>query len=188
MSLSSKKIEILDSAQEMIQRRGYNGFSFADISIAVGIRKASIHHHFSSKLVLAIAVIRRYREIFNDHLIKIADEGKDWLDKIQRYSKLYEAVLREDKSCLCGMLASDIETLPGALKKEIREFFTDNVTWLSEILRVRHHSLTNKRLHDVSWQIISFLQGIVMMARMLGKPELLSSASKELFFQLENMK
>jgi TetR/AcrR family transcriptional repressor of nem operon len=187
MQSSSKKTEILDFAQEIIQKRGYNGFSYADISAAVGIRKASIHHHFSSKEVLAIAVVRRYKENFNSYLGKIASKGKNLQDKIHQYAKLYEAVLREDKLCLCGILASDMETLPDILKKEVQSFFADNVAWLSKMLSQHYSSLSKKRLHDISWQIISSLQGAVIMAKMSGKPELLTSISKELLVQLESL-
>jgi TetR/AcrR family transcriptional repressor of nem operon len=63
MRLSTTKIEILDAAQNIIQLRGYNGFSFANISQTVGISKASIHHHFPSKAALGLllfAAIERY--------------------------------------------------------------------------------------------------------------------------------
>jgi TetR/AcrR family transcriptional regulator, transcriptional repressor for nem operon len=188
MQSSSKKNEILDFAQEIIQKRGYNGFSYADISRAVGIRKASIHHHFPSKEALAVTVVRRYRERFISYLAKIAAEGKNLRDKINKYAKLYEAVLQEDRLCLCGTLASDIETLPDVLKKEIQAFFVDNVEWLSKILSLHYSSFSKKRLSDVSWQIISSLQGAVIMAKMSEKPELLTSISKELSVQLENLK
>lgn len=65
MKTSDKKNEILDCAQTLIQKRGYNGFSYADISSTVGIRKASIHHHFSTKVDLAVAVVERYRAILS---------------------------------------------------------------------------------------------------------------------------
>lgn len=188
MQSSSKKTEILDFAQEIIQKRGYNGFSYADISEVVGIRKASIHHHFPSKEALVVAVVRRYREMFISYLTKIAKEGKNLSDKVSKYAKLYEAVLQEDRLCLCGTLASDIETLPDALKKEVRAFFADNTKWLSTILSSYYSSLSNKRLRDVSWQIISSLQGAVIMAKMLNKPALLTSISKELIVQIENLK
>ena len=41
--------QILDVAQDLVRCRGYSAFSYADISKQVGIRKASIHYHFSSK-------------------------------------------------------------------------------------------------------------------------------------------
>jgi len=188
MKLSAKKTEILDLAQELIQRRGYNGFSYADIAETVGIRKASIYHHFSSKEVLAIAVVRRYRENFSRHLEKIAiNKNNIWFDKIYKYAKLYEEVLNEKRLCLCGMLASEMESLPAAVKNEIEYFFTQNVTWLSKVLVSQYPKLSKKRLNDLSWQIISFLQGAVIMARMSSKKELFSSACKELLSQLQNL-
>ena len=185
--LPTTKEDILDSAQELIQTRGYNGFSFADISAIVGIRKASIHHHFPSKTDLAIEVIRRYKDTFNISLQNIAAGKKTWIDKIRAYSKLYEHVLHEDKLCLCGMLASDIETLPIELKIEIQLFFSDNVAWLSKVLVSHFPTLSKKRLNHVSWQIISSLQGGLMMARMFDKREIFSSAAEELITSLEQI-
>jgi len=57
--------QILDVAQEMVQTRGYNAFSYADISAQVGIRKASIHYHFPNKSDLGKEVVARYRERFS---------------------------------------------------------------------------------------------------------------------------
>ncbi len=43
MKTTDTKLKILDTAQELIQKLGVNAMSYADISTAVGIRKASIH-------------------------------------------------------------------------------------------------------------------------------------------------
>src|SRR5262245_51674174 len=111
MKTSDRKEEILDCAQSLIQTRGYNGFSYADISGRVGIRKASIHHHFPTKVDLAVAVIARYSAAFNNCLSNI-NAQENWMSKIRLYAELYREALDEDKLCLCGMLASDMETLP----------------------------------------------------------------------------
>jgi len=47
--LSDTAERILDIAQDLIQRRGFNAFSYHDIAAPMGIRKASIHYHFPSK-------------------------------------------------------------------------------------------------------------------------------------------
>ena len=43
---------ILDIAERLVQRRGFNGFSYADIAAELGITKASLHYHFPSKAEL----------------------------------------------------------------------------------------------------------------------------------------
>ena len=67
--------QILASARNFIVTGGYNGFSYADIAGEVGIRKASIHHHFPSKTDLGIAVVDRYIARFGTALAAIASES-----------------------------------------------------------------------------------------------------------------
>ncbi|MBA2652857.1 MAG: TetR/AcrR family transcriptional regulator [Tatlockia sp.] len=185
MKTSDKKNEILDCAQALIQRCGYNGFSYADISIAVGIRKASIHHHFPTKVDLAVAVIERYEEVFNASLSNINSQ-KDWLEKVRHYTELYKQVLGEDKLCLCGMLASDMETLPENLKTAVRSFLSGNADWLVEVL-ADNSQLSKKRLINIAWQIINQLQGGIMMARILEDPAIFSDSCAELLSQLKHL-
>ena len=47
--------DLLDVAQDLVQKRGLNAVSFQDLSDAVGIRKASVHHHFGNKAVMVQA-------------------------------------------------------------------------------------------------------------------------------------
>ena len=44
---------IMDAAERRIRELGYNGFSFRDIAADVGIKSASVHHHFPTKPALA---------------------------------------------------------------------------------------------------------------------------------------
>lgn len=61
-SMTSTSEKILDIAQSLIVAGGYNGFSYADIAAAIGIRKASIHHHFPTKAELVAVLVDRYRQ------------------------------------------------------------------------------------------------------------------------------
>lgn len=187
MKTPTTKNDILDAAQDIIQLRGYNGFSFADIAQTVGIRKASIHHHFPSKAALGVAVIRRYREVFNECLDEANVKGHTWIEKIHSYVKLYENVLLQNKLCLCGMLASDIETLPKPLKKELRGFFDDNVLWLANVIKAQFKSMPEERLQEIAWYIISSMQGGVMLARMQKQVAIFSSIWKVLNLYLKNL-
>jgi len=54
---SHTRTRILDTAQDLVQRIGANAMSYQHISEAVGIRKASIHHHFPKKEDLLEALI-----------------------------------------------------------------------------------------------------------------------------------
>lgn len=184
MKTESRKQEILDVAQIMIQKRGFNGFSYADIAEEIGIRKASIHHHFSSKAVLGVAIVQRYRETFNLYLEQINSEEKSWLDKIRQFGNLYAELLKQNKLCLCGMLASDIEILPRALQKEIRIYFQENVLWLCNVLNEHYKAANPKKFNDIAWQIISSLQGAIMMARMQSDEKIFHAVTNKLYTHL----
>ncbi len=54
-----RKDEIVDEATRLFAERGYEGASMADLAERVGLRKASLFHHFASKDVLYAAVLER---------------------------------------------------------------------------------------------------------------------------------
>jgi len=52
---------ILDVAQRLVQQRGFNGFSYADVAAELGVTKAALHYHFGGRPELLQAIIDRYR-------------------------------------------------------------------------------------------------------------------------------
>ncbi|MGB3614724.1 MAG: TetR/AcrR family transcriptional regulator, partial [Elainellaceae cyanobacterium] len=60
MAQVNTKTQILDVAQDLVQRLGVNGMSYKDISEIVGIRKASVHTHFPKKDDLLLTLLERY--------------------------------------------------------------------------------------------------------------------------------
>ena len=46
--------QILDIAQRLVQTRGFNAFSYADIANELNVSKASLHYHFTSKAKLGV--------------------------------------------------------------------------------------------------------------------------------------
>ena len=70
---------ILDVAQGLVQTRGYNAFSYADIAAALHVTKASLHYHFPSKASLGLSLIARYESRFRQ-LLEII-QNKDQIRK-----------------------------------------------------------------------------------------------------------
>src|SRR5438309_620198 len=101
---------ILDVAERLVQSRGFNGFSYADVAAELGVTKASLHYHFPGKAELGEALINRYAGRFGEALQTIDLDGGDVHARLEAYAALYASVLREQRMCLCGMLAADYET------------------------------------------------------------------------------
>ncbi|HEY1566924.1 MAG TPA: helix-turn-helix domain-containing protein, partial [Solirubrobacteraceae bacterium] len=53
------RTRILDTAERLVQTRGFNGFSYADVATELGVTKASLHYHFPGKAELGEALIAR---------------------------------------------------------------------------------------------------------------------------------
>ena len=56
----STRALLLNEAEALLRTRGYAAFSYADLAERVGIRKASIHHHFRTKEELGVSLIDAY--------------------------------------------------------------------------------------------------------------------------------
>jgi TetR/AcrR family transcriptional repressor of nem operon len=159
---------ILDAAERLVQSRGYNGFSYADIAVQLGISKASLHHHFATKATLGQALIGRYHANFEQALASIDASGVDAAEKLQCYARLYAAVLEGERLCLCGMLAAEYDTLPIAMQQGIRQFFNLNEEWLAAVLQEgrrggRFHRQGSAR--ETARLLLGALEGAMLVAR-----------------------
>src|SRR5271167_2201454 len=91
---------ILDSAERLVQRRGFNGFSYANVAAELNITTASLHYHFPGKAELGEALIVRYAARFADALEQIDDRLPGAPAKLDAYAGLYADVLRGKRMCL----------------------------------------------------------------------------------------
>jgi len=158
----------LDAAERLVQRMGFNWFSYADIAGELGIRKASLHHHFPSKADLGCALIVRYRDRFAEELQRIDALPLDAFTKLMRYAGLYEAVLRGDRLCLCGMLAAEYASLPAPMQVEIRAYFDLNRKWLTSVVREGQRKRlfhTRDTPESASLTLLGALEGAMLIAR-----------------------
>ena len=163
---------ILDVAERLVQTRGFNGFSYADIAGALTVTKASIHYHFPTKAELGTRLVTRYERAFLAALAEIDRTAGDAREKLARYVKIYGDVLRNNRMCLCGMLAAEFATLPKPMKDEMRHFFDENDRWLVAVLEEGRRSGALKfsgSSLDVARALVGALEGAMMLARSYGE-------------------
>ena len=129
--------QILDTAEELIQRGGFHAFSFQDVADRIGIKKASIYYHHPAKAELGREVIARYRRRFKEVAAAIEDDKKDishW-DALTLYLEPIAAIARtDDRVCLCGVLGGEFMALPEEMQDEVATFFDEHQKWLARLL------------------------------------------------------
>lgn len=179
---------ILNVAERLVQTRGFNGFSYADIAAEVGITKASLHYHFATKAQLGRTLIERYTGAFESALHKIMSAQTDARSRVRAYVKIYADVLAEGRMCLCGMAAAEYGTLPEPMQKALRAFFTANERWLAQLLeqaqREGYLSLRAPATEEAS-MLMSALEGAMLVARAMGDRARFEAMARALLVQLE---
>ena len=174
---------ILDIAERLVQKRGFNGFSYADIAAELKITTASLHYHFAGKAELGRALVARYSERFFEALVAIEAHQKDAPARLAAYANLYAAVLREKRLCLCGMLAAEYDTLPKAMRESVLRFFDENELWLTRVLEDGRSAGSldfSGRSEEAARAIVCGLEGAMLVARPYGDIVRFQSAAQQL--------
>ena len=181
---------ILDVAEQLVQTRGYNGISYADIAVQLGVTKASLHYHFPSKAELGCALIERYHASFDAALDSIGRQESGPREKLRQYAARYQAVLNNERMCLCGMLAAEYATLPAAMKTRLTSFFDANERWLAAVLGgglragvFRFDDSPNERAR----LLLGALEGAMLIARSYGDPRRFGIAVEHVLADIERV-
>jgi TetR/AcrR family transcriptional regulator, transcriptional repressor for nem operon len=179
---------ILDIAERLVQVRGFNGFSYADIAAELHITKAALHYHFAGKGDLGEALITRYASRFAEALGRADTAGLGPRGKLAAYADLYLQVLRDRKMCLCGMLAAEYQTLPQPMRDAVIGFFDQNESWLEAVLQQGRDEGSLQftgSARDAARMIVSGLEGAMLIARPYGDIARFQAAAANLLAGLE---
>jgi TetR/AcrR family transcriptional repressor of nem operon len=148
---------LMDLAEVHIRNAGYGGFSFRDLAAEIGIKSASVHHHFPTKATMAAAVARRYADRFYSAVERRPNETSD--EAIAAYRSTFKIALdRDGLMCLFGVLGAESGGLSPEIATEILSFFRRCIEDLSERI-----DGPNRKAR--AFQIIATLEGGMMLAR-----------------------
>src|SRR6476660_5518096 len=128
------KEKILDTAQELIQRRSLQGFSFQDIADEVGVRKASLYHHFDSKDAMALAVLERSTERVRAQLAEV--DGEEPAARLERYFDMFRVLHgKAERMCPGGSFGSVFDAVSSSVQTALYHFAKMHLDLLEDIVR-----------------------------------------------------
>jgi len=132
---SERKQQILTLASDLLRTRGFEGFSYQDLSQELGIRKASIHHHFAKKEDLGLALCNWTKTWLEQGLNHFDKHGSSQWNKLERYiAAAKKHVLDEQKICPLSSLHGDMSLLPVSMVKAIKALDEIELNWVSRVL------------------------------------------------------
>jgi TetR/AcrR family transcriptional regulator, transcriptional repressor for nem operon len=188
-NLSTTSDDILACARSLIVAGGYNGFSYADIADVVGIRKASIHHHFPSKVDLVRTLVARYREEAEAGMASLELQVSDPLEQLRSYAGYWEACIADASApfCVCALLASQLPVLPEEVGLEVRAHFRSLSAWLTSVLErgARHGQLQLMNTPRAEAEtFMATVHGAMLSARAYGDPKIFGAVTGPLLERL----
>lgn len=131
------KTTLLDIAENAARSRGFDGFSYADLAEAAGIRKASIHYHFATKAVLSAALMDRYHATVKRVCADIDATGRCAAEKLAALIAFYRAALGGGETlCLCVALTISRDSLANDVKDKIVKFRSMMTAWMTTVFEL----------------------------------------------------
>lgn len=181
--------EILNCARSLIIEGGYNGFSYSDIANVVGIRNASIHHHFPSKSDLVRTLVAQYRKEAEAGLAELERRVSDPLARLRAYAGYWEACITDATApfCVCALLATQIPVLPEEVAVEVRGHFRALSAWLTSLLEwgARQGSLRLAGTAKAEAEVfMAAVHGGMLSARAYGDPKIFGVVTRPLLKRL----
>jgi len=128
------KTALLDTAEQAARARGFDGFSYADLAEAVGIRKASVHYHFPTKAGLSDAMMARYHATMSAALDEITETHQKAAHQLLGLVSHYRVALHDGtRMCLCVALTTSHDSLPAPVQDQLVAFREMVIGWTRQV-------------------------------------------------------
>lgn len=161
MSIDTRQ-SLIKSAEFMLRSRGYAAFSYSDLEKMVGIRKASIHHHFPKKEDLGIEIVESYIERSILDFAKIEQDFPNAFGRLCAFASLFRAAMADGMLPLCGSLAAEMAVLPEKMQELTQKYFRVQLQWLEKIINtgISNGEFSSEgKPSQLAFQLLSLLEG-----------------------------
>ena len=169
--MRERQSEILMLAEEMIQTKGYDSFSYNDLSLRLGIRKASIHHHFPKKQELGLAYLKYRFETVKDVANQLRQSRMTPLQKLKTYLDKGVKSIEEKKICPISSFQADRWNINDEMKEVLNKTEEAELEILKTVLdegRISGEVFFVGEASDQAKLILSSMKGAILYAQGQG--------------------
>jgi TetR/AcrR family transcriptional regulator, transcriptional repressor for nem operon len=164
--MSDKRNELEALAADLVQRSGLRELSFRQLADLAGIKSSSVHYYFPEKGDLTAVLISTYSAAFAEQLQFLTQNQSNLHDRLMAFVDLFEAAARDNKFCLCGMLAAELAALDERSRNLLEAFFQHSEDWLTEQLSQPPTTLSNPLApRQLAAVFMSGLEGALLLDR-----------------------
>lgn len=175
---------LLDTAEVAARTRGFDGFSYADLSDAVGIRKASIHYHFPTKAGLSSALMERYHAGLEARCEAIDAQEPTASGRLRALVDLYrDALGGGEMLCLCVSMLASRESLSDEVRAQLVRFRAMMRDWIGTVFELGRADGSIGNVGDTASEAsaaLAMLEGAHLAARAEADPRAFDDALEPL--------
>lgn len=153
---------IIDVADSLFYKRGYNQTSFQDISDATGIPRGNFYYYFKTKDEILGAVVNSRIATLTAMLNRCEAETDDPRQRLLLFSNMLESNRDEviQSGCPIGSLSSELAKDTPALQEKSRQAFVLLRDWVRQQFEI----LGKADADDLAMDLLAKLQGATVMA------------------------
>lgn len=172
----------MDFAELTARSRGFDGFSYADMAAAVGIRKASVHYHFPTKANLSEALVERYQAGLQHRLAEIDAAHPTAGARLEALIALYRAALHDGQTvCLCIAFSISRESLSETVIAGVGAIRAMLIRWIAATFELGRRdgsiSAVNRSAQEAH-ATLAMLEGAHLAARAEEAPAVFDAATQ----------
>jgi len=175
---TSTKTELLHEASRMLLSKGLNGFSLQELATKLNIKKASLFHHYPSKLALALELYRFYQASFTEWVEAHAHLPPE-KQLISYTEKLTSWICEKQRVCPVGALSLEWNQVEPELQLEIKKLHELQRDWLTKLFKMiqKEHGL-RLSLNEAVMGTMGLIQGSIQIARIIDDPTMVKKNLK----------
>ena len=167
-----RKTEILKVSAEMLRVKGFDSFSYNDLSQEIGISKASIHHHFKRKEDLGLALLEFMKAGTSRRIERLRELNLSPWEKLEAFFDMNTRVIEKGtKNCPINALQANVSVISAemaAVLKEIIDLEIDLVTTILEDGRSEGQLFFKGKARNHAAFLVSSLRGAMQQSRIHG--------------------
>jgi AcrR family transcriptional regulator len=112
-----KRSDIIQAAAAIFRRKGFHGTSMQEIADAVGLQKASLYHHITSKQDILFAILEQALDLLIADMRAVVDSDLSPEEKLKLAMQVYMGRLTEDAD-LAAVLLLEHRSLEDKLRRK----------------------------------------------------------------------
>lgn len=185
MTTQSRRETILNVANNLIHKQGYNKTSIADIANEVGITKGNLQYHFRSKDDLLVAIIDLRMAKIDVVLKRFEQEFPDPMNRLRRIVSMVAGGEEglSNYGCTFGTLNVEL----GKSQRPLQQIALRMLELLRGAIEKAFNQLNRETAYDRSVHMLAMIQGAALMSYVYQDGGLLQRECKLIMEWLETL-